>query len=172
MEGQKKRRPPVLLLMILVLFLTLAAWPWPYRASAATTPSCWSSRTASSTDWPVRWTAAFRAPWSNLSGSWTTSSGWRTLPMRRPIASPGSRRSSFNCSRTTLLSVRPLSPTSLSPGRAGAALRLWTYRLYVSRRGQPGRAGPCPPLRGGERHRHRQPHRRQGRGHGDPDARS
>ena len=38
--------------------------------------------------------------------------------MRRPTASPGSRRSSFNCSRTTLLSVRPLSPT-FSVSRTG-----------------------------------------------------
>mgnify|MGYP000231834918 CR=1 FL=1 len=74
--------------------------------------------------------------------------------MRRPIASPGSRRSSFNCSRTTLLSVRPLSPTfsvSRTGGCCSPPLDVTGYTF--ARRGQPGRAGPCPPLRGGERHR-------------------
>ena len=60
MEGQKKRRPPVLLLMILVLFLTVGG-----LALAVQSFGRYDTLLLEQSD-------------SKLSGSWTPSSGWRT----------------------------------------------------------------------------------------------
>ena len=75
MEGQKKRRPPVLLLMILVLFLTVGGLALDVQSFGRYVTLLLEQSDSQLYGLARSVDRSVSGAWSNLSGSWTTPSG-------------------------------------------------------------------------------------------------